>query len=1825
MRKEIETLGELLTVRETEKDAGIIFIEGLSNENHIFVSYHDLYWKSLIYLGFMQQAGLQCGDMAIFQIEDNKNFIVTLWACILGGIVPVPIPVGTSLVQFEKFFNVLNLLENVYIFTSDSLRNKLEEIDTELFESRHTEKLRRDTYTIEQFEKQTNNGVPTKLHPQDLAFIQFSSGSTGSPKGVMLTHENLLTNMSAIVLKAHITARDKSMSWLPLTHDMGIIGFHMTFLYKACTQYIIPTNFFVKNPIAWMNLVDEYHATIISSPNFGYKLFIMCYERAISRKMEFSWDFSSVRLIFNGAEPISVETAIQFMKILEPYQLNWRAMYFVYGMAEACLGVSFPEPGTEIDYRSFDMRSLNIGRKAIVDPDSENSILIANCGSALPYMSIRITDTNGILLDNGYVGRIQIKGKNVTEGYYNATEYSNRVIDGDGWLTTGDIGFIIDNGLYITGREKDIIIINGLNYYANEIEEFCEKRGNVKPGKVAACALKQENSAEEVLGIFIEYPKNLDKFKETIWMVKSLLSKNLGIEAKYVLPIEKIPKTTSGKVQRHKIVEQYNEHQYHELINLFDLCHDVDVTEYNVNTNQIESVLCQVIADVLEIKEVKPTDNLTVFGASSIKAVQINERINELYPNVLQLSDLYQHNDIQELAEMIVRKTKNSRGSELRHQSVVKDMDRNRIAITGIDINLPGADNLDELRNIFINGIDLRAPITENRLRDIQLKYPNVVSEDIGAGLFLDSIDNFDYEFFKITPKEAALMNPAQRLFLQSAYRAIQDAGYTEEKVRNSKTGVFLGYISDYDNYKYKEMILTSGSKIEKEMSIAGNLGSITAGRVSNFLDLKGPCIVVDTACSSSLSALYLACQSIKYGDCDAAVVGGIRIKIFPIKEEAQLGIESESNILRAFDENADGTIEGEGCITIFVKDYQTAKADGDSIYAVILGGALNQDGRTASQTSPSADSQSEVICEAWRRSGISPEKLDFIETHGTGTKVGDIIELEGLKKSFDAYSNKKQYCTISSGKGVFGHTYDLAGLLSVVKMVLQLKYKEIYSTAHLKTPNSKFDFINSALILSDQYRKWENSENRICGISSFGFSGTNCHMILEEAEENQDALPDVQEQNILYVTAKSTYSLISNLKSYIVYLRAKESSYYSAFCRTVNQCTTKYDKNKVIILSVSYEDLCGKIISAIDNLEGKGSLLNDIYVFKQRESIGTLSETHSYFPYAQAAIKNNRDFAPEYNNNIRKVHIPTYRFQRLRAWYECANNEKKSVKQEKLIHHLIWEEGPSSIATMVYTKTFIVNYDFDSKLGFNENYKETDFIKAEQLEYMLDEFGETLHTESMNIIYFAANHEKAYDNPEALKHYFSVEVAQLTRVLQKLDKLFNIHFVLLLKNSVAISGLKVHPEIAVNAALVNSAAIEMPQIHFSIIDYDEDTDIGILKKSLLWDGIKITALRGNICYFPHIKEKVAIKGTIENKIKKNGKYLITGGSGALGTKLAKYLTEKYDAEVILIGRKVMLEMEEQSEKIIYISCDISDDKKMSKISKYFEELNGIFHLAGTNDGLLIANKTVSHTINTVAPKIFGLLNLLKFVDIATIDFMMMFSSGLTICPEPGQSDYVMANQYLDAYADSSWNSNNKIKVIDLPVIKGRGMAEIKGYQNENFYALDIEKIPEIIEQVLNESSQRVIVGKFKSGASLSHLQHYGYNIQSPEVISNGIESTALSSHSRIEIQSILKDLIHDITGLDIVDPDENFFEEGVDSIVAVRLHKSIEEVFPGKLSVSQIFSINSLNKLIGLLYTEENKEDEMVFQQINSCFKMVEKHEISVENMVNQIMSISI
>ncbi|RKZ68397.1 MAG: hypothetical protein DRQ99_03980, partial [Candidatus Parabeggiatoa sp. nov. 3] len=626
------------------------------------------------------------------------------------------------------------------------------------------------------------------------------------------------------------------------------------------------------------------------------------------------------------------------------------------------------------------------------------------------------------------------------------------------------------------------------------------------------------------------------------------------------------------------------------------------------------------------------------------------------------------------------------------------------IAIIGMSGRFPGANGLDEFWDNLKNGI---CSVTEipterwsiNHYYDPDPKVPGKSYSKWGG--FLEDFDKFDPLFFNISPAEAELMDPQQRWFLQEAWCAFENAGYSAQSLSNTKCGVYVGVMgNDY-------VTLLDNSRPAQEM--LGNSGSILASRIAYFLNLKGPVVTLDTACSSSLVAIHLACQSLKEGETEMMLAGGVTLYVTekPYIQMSKAGMLSPDNKCKTFDNSANGFVPAEGVGVVVLKLLDKAMTDGDFIYGVIKGTGINQDGETNGITAPSSESQKALEIAVYDKNKINPETITYVEAHGTGTKLGDPIEIDALTCAFRKYTQKKQYCFIGSVKTNLGHTSAAAGVASVMKVLLALKHRQIPPSLHFENENEHINFKDSPFKVNSTLREWKTEANilRRAAISSFGFSGTNAHIVLEEYEQPRP-ISDSRSQypQLIVLSAKNDNRLQAVAQQMVDFLEKHPDILWPNLAYTL-QVGREAMEERLAMVASGVEDFKKKLTqyvqgqTEIDDFER-----GNISIRKAQSEL--LIEGEEGKEFLRIIIKNQKltklaqlwisgteiDWQLLYpNQKPQRISLPTYPFARERYWIPTSDKSLKivDVKGQTAKLHPLLDSNESTLEEQCFKKVF--------------------------------------------------------------------------------------------------------------------------------------------------------------------------------------------------------------------------------------------------------------------------------------------------------------------------------------------------------------------------------------------------------------------------------------------------------------------------------------------------------------------------------------------------------
>lgn len=529
------------------------------------------------------------------------------------------------------------------------------------------------------------------------------------------------------------------------------------------------------------------------------------------------------------------------------------------------------------------------------------------------------------------------------------------------------------------------------------------------------------------------------------------------------------------------------------------------------------------------------------------------------------------------------------------------------IAIVGIGCRFPKANSPESFWQLLRNGTDAITKVPPERWNNDVFYDPNLTEAgklNTRWGGFLEQVDQFDPYFFGISPREAERMDPQHRLLLEVAWEALEHAGQAPDQLAGSKTGVFVGIsTNDYSQISFNSYELLDA------YAATGSAYSVAANRLSYLLDLRGPSLSIDTACSSSLVAVHLACQSLRNCECDLALAGGVNLILSPKLTIAfsQAQMMASDGRCKTFDSRADGYVRGEGCGVVALKRLSDALKAGDRVLAVIRGSAVSQDGRSNGLTAPNGLAQQAVIREALRNARVSPEQISYIEVHGTGTALGDPIEVESLKAVFMPEHDINHGCRLGSVKTNIGHLEAAAGIASLIKVVLSLQKREIPPHLHLKQLNPHISLEGTPFSIPTECQAWESdADQRLAGISSFGFGGTITHLVLEEASATTPIANSTERPAHLFtLSAKNEKALRSLTQHYCANLAAQPTISLADLCFTTNAGRSHF-RHRLTLISDSISVLREQLEAFANEKQPKG-ILTGLVSNTKRAKIGFL------------------------------------------------------------------------------------------------------------------------------------------------------------------------------------------------------------------------------------------------------------------------------------------------------------------------------------------------------------------------------------------------------------------------------------------------------------------------------------------------------------------------------------------------------------------------------------------------------------------------------------------
>jgi acyl transferase domain-containing protein/acyl-CoA synthetase (AMP-forming)/AMP-acid ligase II/acyl carrier protein/SAM-dependent methyltransferase len=1085
----------------------------------VLLNYATLRQQAMRILAGLRRTGLQPGEPIILQLDRVDEFLPVFWAAQFGGFIPAPLAVplayDTPSAVRSRLDAAWEHLGHPPVVAGSSNATELSHFAADQV-----------AFKVVSIKELNADEPASRIHqaaPDDPALLLFTSGSTGTAKAVVQTHRALIARSFATIERHDFGPTDKSFNWFPLDHVGGLVMFHLLDTCALAAQVHAPTQWVLQDPLRWLDVLDQHAITVTWAPNFAFGL-VNARKDEVARR---HWDLSRVRHILNGGEAIVARTAREFLALLAPHRLRPDVMFPAWGMSETCSGVTYSDR-----FRG---------------DTTDDADPFVEVGRPIPGFAMRIVDAEGHVLPEGTIGQLEVSGTSVTRGYYNNPELNKAAFTGDGWLRTGDNGFITDGRLTVTGRDKDEIIANGVNYHCHEIERRVEEVAGVEPSFAVAIGVREGGSDTDQLVVFF-VPAHDDN-EDLIRAIRCHVAAATGLFPRYVIPVarEDIPKTVIGKAQRNKLRQDFANGKFAAAIARVDAGWRADA-----GYNEAERTVAGIWCEVLGLSAVGPDEQFFEVGGNSVALVQVHARLEAQFGQRFSPVELFRFPTVRTLARFLVSGSDRTMRSARTRRRTGSEM-RDDVAVIGLACRFPGAPDVASFWRNLCDGVDSITRLTEEQVAAAGIsarwaRHPNWVK----AAPMLEAITDCDADFFGMTPKEAKLTDPQHRIFLECCWEALEDAGRDPLAVPGA-CGAFAG--ASLNTYFVNNVFPNRHRLAGNEPIDAMNFDSMDGfqlmvtsdkdylpTRASFKLNLTGPSVAVQTACSTSLVAIHFACRSLLAGDCDMALAGGSTVKVpqdcgYLFAPGMMLSPDGQC---RAFDADARGTLFGNGVGVVALKRLSDALVDGDRVYAVVKGSAVTNDGGLkVGFTAPSEDGQYRAVTEAIDDAGVLAETIGFVEAHGTGTELGDPIELAALSRAFRAGgADAVGWCAIGSVKTNIGHAQHASGVAGFIKTVLALYHRQLPATLHCVRPNPRLGLETSPFRVNTKLTDWTAPGPLRAGVNALGIGGTNCHVVLEQAPEPPLRAAQLRPAHLLVLSARTDAALAAQATRFSVRLR---------------------------------------------------------------------------------------------------------------------------------------------------------------------------------------------------------------------------------------------------------------------------------------------------------------------------------------------------------------------------------------------------------------------------------------------------------------------------------------------------------------------------------------------------------------------------------------------------------------------------------------------------------------------------------------------------------------
>lgn len=1010
----------------------------------------------------------------------------------------------------------------------------------------------------------TDTGERELPGPDSLAYCVMSSGTTGRPKGMICPHRGAVNSY---------TWRFRHLPYEPEEREASNVFFVWEVLrpmLAGLPAYVISDDVIFDPP----RLADYLRENKITRVLFTPSLL----DQVLSTPgLDLESAFAHLRVLYLNGEV--VPTALQ--------------RRFTHRFPHVALVNDYSISETH-DVCTSDLSHL----------DARISPKLAPAGAPMDNVRLALLDDEMRPVPWGFVGEIYVGGDSLARGYLNQPELTaERFVrdplrdDGSLLFRTGDSGrFLHDGRLEIHGRIAFMIKLRGYSIVFGAVETALLTHPSIEAAVVTTMDDPATGQPEHLIAYVVPTEGTLGgdgansgamDEDALVAELRAHLRDRLPHYAvpSYILAMESLPLSSTGKLNRRAMPDPRKRRSTKAAqgaLGAADSQGAQATGRSEANVARLEGVITAVWSEVLGVDDIDPRDNFFDLGGHSLSAATVSAHLRQQDLDV-SVVDIFQHPTATLLARSLDAAGHQGKAATVTRMRHVNDDEP--IAVVGLSCRFPGAPDAEAFWANLRGGVRAIRELTPEELaaRGVPEEiYNGPDYRRIGA--ILDDVESFDPTFWGVSRKEALLMDPQHRLFLECAWHALENAGHAPRTEDGSRTGVFGGiFLPTYLlHHLHGGGLLDPRDPMEQHLTEIGNDKDYVTTRVSHLLDLQGPSIAIQTSCSTSLVAVATACQSLREGQCDTALAGASSIT-FPQAgyQYAEGHISSEDGHVRPFDAHASGTILGDGVGVVVLKRLSDAVAAGDNVLAVITGFATNNDGAMkAGYSAPSVAGQVQVVTAAQEMAGADPDTFTYMECHGTGTLVGDPIEVRALTEVFRHSTDRRGYCAIGSVKGGIGHSNIAAGMAGLIKTVLALHHKEIPPVVDYETPNPALELETSPFYVADELRDWEAPEGapRRAGISCFGIGGTNAHLILEEFDPTASVLTEASHDAALDAESSVDSATEQADPAHLLVLSAKTESSLTAarddLVAVLDRAASAGDSDDALVLAAASHTL---------------------------------------------------------------------------------------------------------------------------------------------------------------------------------------------------------------------------------------------------------------------------------------------------------------------------------------------------------------------------------------------------------------------------------------------------------------------------------------------------------------------------------------------------------------------------------------------------------------------------------------------------------------------------